>query len=138
MNSHRYRNPHGASRALQALRLDGLPALVHAEGSQPGLTMRARWSGKMQPIPATMPRFDKFSWLPRIAGVLAFGALAFGIFLAGSDDCAARETDAAGSYSQSTLAPITATGTTKTGLHGGNCRHKHGRPPQQHKQATTR
>ncbi|MET3184201.1 UNVERIFIED_ORG: hypothetical protein ABIC43_007397 [Variovorax guangxiensis] len=124
MKTLRHRNPHDAFRAL---RLDGLPALAHADGLPPELVMRARWSGRTSPASSAMPRSAKSVWLPRLAGLLAFGALAAGIFLAGSDTCAERGTAAAGNYSRSTLAPITTSG---TGSRDGSCKRTHGRLEQ--------
>lgn len=136
MNSLRHRNPLGASResgaALHAFRLGGLPALAHAEGFPPELTMRARWSSKTQssPSPLAMARPHKSFWLQGFAGLLAFGALAFGIFMASNDTCTQGGSAASGSYSQSTLAPITATGSASPSLRDSSCKRKHGRPGQ--------
>ena len=133
MNSPRYRNPHSASReslaALRAFRLDGLAALAalaHAQGFPPEFTVRARWDGRTQSSSIATARSRRSSWLPRIAGLLAFGALAFGIFLAGSDTCTRREPAAGGSYSRSTLAPITASGTASTSPRAGGCKRSPG------------
>lgn len=131
MNSLRHRNPLGASResgaALHAFRLGGLPALAHAEGFPPELTMRARTSGKTQPSTVATTRPHKSVWLPRLAGLLAFGALAFGIFMASNDTCTQGDSAADGSYSRSTLAPITATGSASPSLRDSSCRRKHSR-----------
>ncbi|HEX7864873.1 MAG TPA: hypothetical protein VF555_07975 [Variovorax sp.] len=122
MNSIRHRTQRSASRAF---RLDGLPALAHANGLTTEHTMQARWS-KTQPVLVAVPRLDKSFWLPCLAGLLAFGALAFGVFTAGGDKCAERES---GNYSQSTLAPITAAGsdTAGNGLRNSGCKRKPGR-----------
>ena len=69
-----------------------------------------------------MARYRKPSWAPRFAGLLAFGALVLGIFVASRDTCAHGESTAAGSYSQSTLMPITATGSTSPSLRESSCR----------------
>lgn len=134
MNSLRHRNPLGASResgaALHAFRLGGLPALAHAEGFPPELTMRARSSGRTQLSPLAAARPHKSFWLQGLAGLLAFGALAFGIFMASNDTCTQGDSGASGSYSQSTLAPITATGTTSPSLRDSSCKRKHSRPGQ--------
>lgn len=119
MNTIPHRNPHGASHAL---RFTGLPALAHADRHSPELTMQARWS-RTQPALVAAPRLKKSFWLSLLAGLLAFGALAFGVLVAASDTgCAAREAGASGNYSQSTLAPITSAGTgTAT---SGSCKRK--------------
>jgi hypothetical protein len=121
MNTTPHRNPHGASHAL---RFTGLPALAHADRYSPELTRQARWS-RTQPALAAAPRLKKSFWLSLLAGLLAFGALAFGVFVAASDTgCAARETGTSGNYSQSTLAPITSAGAdTAT---SGSCKRKQG------------
>ena len=130
MNSPRYRNPHSASReslaALRAFRLDGLPALAHAQGFPPELTVRARWDGRTQSSSIATARSRRSFWLPRIAGLLAFGALAFGIFVAARDTCTRREPAAGGSYSRSTLAPITASDTASTSPRDGGCKRSPG------------
>ncbi|RSZ30163.1 MULTISPECIES: hypothetical protein [unclassified Variovorax] len=122
MNSIWHRNTRSASRAF---RLHSLPVLAHADGHAPELAVHARWN-RTQPVLVAAPPRDKSLWLPLLAGLLAFGALAFGVFMAGSDRCTERE---AGNYSQSTLAPIgtTDSGTAATGLRSGSCRHKPGR-----------
>lgn len=124
MKTLRHRNPHGA---FHALRLDGLPALARADSFSPQLAMRARWGGGTLPASADMPRLGKSVWLPRLAGLLAFGALAAGIFLAGADTCVERGAASSGNYSQSTLAPITA---TSPASRGGSCKRAHGRSGQ--------
>jgi len=47
------------------------------------------------------------------------------MLVAGSETCTAQETDDAGSYAQSTLAPIMdrSTGAASSHRHGGACRH---------------
>jgi hypothetical protein len=109
------------------LRLDGLPALAHAQGVFLEPAMQAHWSGKAQPSPAAAAHPRKSSRRFGIAGLLAFGSLAFGIFMASNDTCAQRDSGAGSDYSQSTLAPITATGTASPSLRDSSCRRKPGR-----------
>lgn len=98
-----------------------------------GHAMQARWnhaqlthapshtSAQMAP-----QRLRKASWLPRLAGLLAFCALALGVMLAGSETCTAQETTGtfAGSYTRSTLALITdSRADAAAHPHGAGCRH---------------
>jgi len=72
--------------------------------------------------PIARARDRKSSWAPRFAGLLAFGALVFGIFVASRDTCARGESIAAGNYSQSTLMPITASGSARPSLRESSCK----------------
>lgn len=121
MKSPRHRNTQGVS---QALRFNDLLAAGSAKDLHRRLPMPARWH-QARPAHVTPRRLRKTAWMPRLAGVLAFGALAFGVFLAGSDTCAAHETGG-GNYSQSTLAPITDSGADATPVNarGGACKRK--------------
>lgn len=119
MNSSRPHNPHGS---LHTLRFKSPPAWAHANGRPPEFAVQARWS-KTPPVLVAMPRPGKSFWLPLLAGLLAFSALAFGVFVAAGDTCTADEAGAEGNYSQSTLAPITAAGTD--GARGGSCKREH-------------
>lgn len=128
MNSPWHRNAHGASHAL---RFNGLPATATADLQHPGVPVHARWNQAQpahpsHPTQAVARRVRTAAWMPRLAGVLAFGALAFGVFVASSDTCAAHEAGG-GSYSQSTLSPITDSGAdaTPANARGGACRRKH-------------
>ncbi len=91
--------------------------------------MQARWNPP-RPTP-TQPAQQSHSarrtpWKPRLAGLLAAGALALGVLAAGSDTCVASETFGTGSYSQSTLAPITASRADRAAsARGTACRHRH-------------
>ncbi|WP_295983083.1 hypothetical protein [uncultured Variovorax sp.] len=69
-----------------------------------------------------LSRARKSSWPARLTGLLAFGALAFGIFVAGRDTCAHGPSAAAGSYSQSTLMTITAAGSASPSLRESSCK----------------
>ena len=122
MKSPWHRNTHGVS---QALRFNGLLAAGPAKGQHTGLPLPARWH-QAKPAHAAPRRPRKTAWMPGLAGLLAFGALALGVFVAGSDTCAAHETGG-GDYSQSTLAPITdsSADATPANAHSGACRRKH-------------
>ena len=122
MKSPWHRNTHGVS---QALRFNDLLAAGPAKSLHPRLPMPARWH-QAQPAHAAPRRPRKTAWMPGLAGLLAFGALALGVFVASSDTCAAHETGG-GNYSQSTLAPITDSGAdaTPANARGGACRRKH-------------
>lgn len=63
--------------------------------------------------------------MPRLAGLLAFGALVAGMLVAGGETCTAQETDEPGNYARSTLAPIMESGTSTASArkHAGTCRH---------------
>lgn len=98
MNSPRHHNPHGS---LHTLRFKSPPAWAHANGRPPEFAMQARWS-------KTQPAFVA----PLLAGLLACGALAFGVFVAAGDTCAPPAAGTPGNYSRSTLAPITAAGSS--------------------------
>ncbi|WP_395317175.1 hypothetical protein [Variovorax sp. UC74_104] len=111
MTTLRHRNSHDAFRAF---RLDGFT---------PEPTVRVRGSGREQSISRALPHHRKSAWPQRLAGLLAFGALAAGIFLAGTDTCAQRGTAASGNYGRSTLAQITATG---SGPRAGSCKRAPG------------
>ncbi len=121
MNSPWHRDTHGAS---QALRFSGALPTAAASGQPPGRPMQARWS-QAQPAHTVRRGWRKSAWMPRVAGLLAFGALVVGMLVAGSETCTAQETDDAGSYAQSTLAPIMdrSTGAASSHRHGGACRH---------------
>lgn len=134
MKSPWHRDTHGASNAL---RFNGLLAAAPAEGHQPGLPMHARWN-QTHPTHAAQPArrgARQAAWKPRLAGLLAAGALVLGVLAAGSDTFSANETGGAGSYSRSTLAPITASRADVAGARarvgggggsgGGSCRHRH-------------
>jgi hypothetical protein len=124
MKSPWHRHTHGAS---QALRFNGLLATATAQGQRPGLTMQARWNhSPASPFARAGTRKPVTSWLPRIAGVLAFCALALGVFVAGSDTCNAHESVNAGNYSLSTLAALTdaSAGAAPAARRAGGCRHK--------------
>lgn len=115
-----HRISHGVSlvphldSSLMPARMDG-PLLE--------LAVAARWH-KMQSVPFVQSRQRKPRQVWRfVAGLLAVGVLAFGIFIAASDTCEAAEIDAAGNYSQSTLAPITTSGADAASA-GGNCKPK--------------
>lgn len=84
--------------------------------------MQARWS-KTQPALVAMPQLGKSFCASCLVALMAFGALAFGIFVAVGDTCAAHEAGTPGNYSQSTLAPITATGTGAA--RNRSCKRKH-------------
>jgi hypothetical protein len=91
--------------------------------------MHARWN-QAQPTHAAPRPLRKTSWLPRIAGLLAFCALAFGVLLAGSETCTAHEAAGTGSYSRSTLSLITgshadAAARHRSGSGSSSCRHQH-------------
>ncbi|MFM9926435.1 hypothetical protein VLK31_25835 [Variovorax sp. H27-G14] len=144
MKSPWHRNTSGAS---QALRFNGLRATAAADGHVPGLAMHARWNPARtaqaaRPVhtalpaqPASHPHSHshaerrgarRSAWKPRLAGLLAAGALALGVLAAGSDTCVASESSGMGNYSQSTLAPITASRAEMVAsARGGACRHRH-------------
>jgi hypothetical protein len=121
MKSPWHRNPSASS---QALRFHGLLAASPSQGQSTGLPMRARWN-QAQAVQTAPRRLRKASWLPRIAGLLAFCALAFGVMLAGSETCTAQETATSGSYGGSTLALITESRADAAARpHGGACKHQ--------------
>ena len=68
-----------------------------------------------------MPLLDGFFRSPFLAGLAAFVAMAFGIFVAAGDTCIASAADAPGRYSRSTLAPITS-------ARDGSCKRKPAHP----------
>jgi len=121
MNSPWHRDTHGAS---QALRFSGpLPTAV-ATGQAQRRSMQARWN--RAPAARTARQgWHRSAWMPRLAGLLAFGALVAGMLVAGSETCTAQEHDEAGSYARSTLATITEPGTSTASArrHAGACRH---------------
>ncbi|MFS2166376.1 hypothetical protein [Variovorax sp. Varisp62] len=119
MNSPRHRNSNDASHAL---RFSSLPAWAHANGHPPEFEMQARWN-KTQPAFVAMPQLGRSFRTSCLMGLVAFGALALGIFVAAGETCAAHEAGTPGNYSRSTLAPITATGNEAP--RNGSCKRKH-------------
>jgi hypothetical protein len=121
----------------QALHFHGLQAASPAQRHPMGHAMQARWNhAQLTHAPSHTPvhtlahmapqRLRKASWLPRLAGLLAFCALALGVMLAGSETCTAQEAPGtfAGSYSRSTLALITdSRADAAAHPHGAGCRH---------------
>lgn len=103
--------------ALQALRSHGLLATAPARGRQPTPQSARRPSHSLR----------RAAWLPRIAGLLAFSALALGAMLAGSETCTAQETAATGSYRHSTLALAAGSRADAAAAQRrpGGCRHRH-------------
>ena len=84
--------------------------------------MQARWN-KTQPAFVARPQLDRSFRASCLMGLVAFGALALGIFVAAGETCAAHEAGTPGNYSRSTLAPITATGNEAP--RNGSCKRKH-------------
>ncbi|WP_422085662.1 hypothetical protein [Variovorax sp.] len=121
MNSPWHRDTHGAS---QALRFGGPLPTAAATGQAQRRSMQARWN--RAPAARTARQgWHRSAWMPRLAGLLAFGALVAGMLVAGSETCTAQEHDEAGSYARSTLATITEPGTSTASArrHAGACRH---------------
>lgn len=104
---------------------------MHARWTQARSTQDATQDATQAAQPAPHPRADRrgarrSTWKPRLAGLLAAGALALGVLAAGSDTCVASETSGMGNYGQSTLAPITASpAQMAASARGGACRHRH-------------
>ena len=119
MNSPRHRNSNDASHAL---RFSSLPAWAHANGHPPEFEMQARWN-KTQPAFVARPQLDRSFRASCLMGLVAFGALALGIFVAAGETCAAHEAGTPSNYSRSTLAPIMATGNEAP--RNGSCKRKH-------------